>query len=262
MVNSFGDALGFFGSIGSALANSAGVQNNVDMQKNLMRYQALLNYKYSQKDLKTKWSANRTGLENAGYNPMLALAGVTSNSSWASPQSVSDNNAGATFGTGVANALQARNLAQQNNLIQSQVENNNADSELKRQQAVTETYDQLQKQVHADLEDTYRQLQDKDLSTYDEKFLLFRKKTLQEIETMNIQNQVGLTQATANMIQAQASRTNANANARDVESKAKQREYQNTGYGYDNYIKGLKTQDFSKSIIRSIYSYPGFHSPY
>ena len=61
------------GGIANTLFNQAGVSNSTALQKDLMKYQAKLNYNYSQKDLKNKWTANRQGLEKAGYNPMLAL---------------------------------------------------------------------------------------------------------------------------------------------------------------------------------------------
>lgn len=143
----FGDLIG--GAVGS-LFNQAGVSNSVALQKELMAEQARINYKYSQKDLKTKWSANRQGLENAGYNPMLALAGVNSNSNWASQASINDTGTGASYGQGVSNAIARQQAEQQGLLIDSEVFKNNADSILKEQQAITQMYEQNERANHAD----------------------------------------------------------------------------------------------------------------
>lgn len=215
------------GGIANGLFNQFGVANAVQAQKDLISYQARTNYNYSQKDLKTKWAANRKGLESAGYNPMLALAGVNSNSNWASQSSVGDTGTGSSFGTGIANAIQSRQVQQQGNLMQSQIDNYNADSVLKQNQAVTELYSQLEKINHADLMNAERQLTDKNVSWYDKQQAREDLRVANEIERTGNDFKVGMANAIANQINANSNSAlnRANATAVNIENQKAQNYY-------------------------------------
>ena len=76
-----GSAIGGIAGLGSnvisSIANASANKRSYHFQRNLLNLQAKLNYKYQQK--MSQWSSlnvpayARQGLENAGYNPILAF---------------------------------------------------------------------------------------------------------------------------------------------------------------------------------------------
>lgn len=115
--------------LGSALAANASGKA-FGRQLYAMQEQARLNYDYGQRSLRESPTAQREGLVNAGYNPMLAVQQATgsANSSFASPNSAPvDESAG-----NITAVTQARNdvqrLRNETETTESTVQANNATS--------------------------------------------------------------------------------------------------------------------------------------
>lgn len=220
MVEAFGNIVGnIVGGYFGQQANAHGLMLSEEAQKRLMKYQAKLNYKYSQKDLLSKYINGRRGLESAGYNPMLALSGINSNSNWASQASVSDIGAGTSFNSGVANALTQQQVEQQGALNESTIDNNNADSLLKEQQAFTEQNRQLLIDAQTQLTQSEKVLNDKNASWYDRREAMNLKRQAQEVKTMATQSELNV--ATAGKVRSEigVAKMNAISNALDVDNR-------------------------------------------
>lgn len=253
------------GAIGNVVGGLASNTLSAYEQEQMARLQASLNYKYWKKQQLNQPSLSREGLEKANYNPMLALSNIgagAGSSSWTSGSSYTAPDLSGVGNSTVNNALAVRQQTNQDKITESQVGLNNANSVLSQNRALTETYTQLEKMAHTDLMEADKILRDKQASYQDKQNAWYDKQVTAQLQRMQIQNKVDLMNAFSGQVQANSSMINAGSNVRDVESRIIQRKYQNAGFAYDNYIKGLKTKDFSNPINRSIYSYPGFHSPY
>lgn len=127
-LNGIGSAIGsFVGAIGA----NASSKKQYRYQSALQSQAAQLNYDYSIKSAKKMPSATRQGLENAGYNPMLAVQNATSgaNSSWTSAgQSTAPDYAGA-ISQGVANAQSFQRLKNETNVAESAEDMNYANAD-------------------------------------------------------------------------------------------------------------------------------------
>lgn len=169
------NALDLIGSIGSiagpalsTFSNAQGAQLSYDLQKQLMKDQAKINYNYYKKELKNRWLLTREGLTNANFNPMLAAIGnISGNSAWASPQSVSDLNFGSTTQSAVGNALDVRRVANETALNEATVDNTNADTVLKEQKSLSEEQNRIESRARIKLHDAERVLIDKRSSNFE-----------------------------------------------------------------------------------------------
>lgn len=100
------------------------------MQKDLMDYQARLNYKYGKKSALNQYTWQRQGLEKAGYNPLLALGGSVegvANTGWTAGQSAPDLDPL----TSALSVLQNKRETKKN---QAEIENINTDTQIKENQ--------------------------------------------------------------------------------------------------------------------------------
>lgn len=162
----------------SQQGNAASAAESVKKQKELMRLQAKLNYNYSQKDLKNKYIANREGLENAGYNPMLMYSqGVTSNPSWTGAQSAADSRSGSSFNEGVSNALSSAQAGENIDLTRAQTNKTNAE-------AITEQFKQMHLQIDSMKKDAERILTSQHSNNFDRAQAREDLKTLTDYEHM------------------------------------------------------------------------------
>lgn len=124
------------GSVASGLlgagSNVVGSFLSYKQQKKLIDKQAKTNYSYSIKSAKNLPSANRAGLENAGYNPMLAVQNATSgaNSSWASQSSANAPDIAGGISSGVANAQSFQRLKNETEATESLNDKNYAEADL------------------------------------------------------------------------------------------------------------------------------------
>lgn len=116
-IKDFASAFGSFGSavgssvIGAIAANSSAFKQ-FKYQSELQRQAAKLNYQYAQKTALNSPSWNRSGLESAGYNPMLAVQNATSgvNSSFTSPGNATAPDYIGGISSGIANAQSFQRL--------------------------------------------------------------------------------------------------------------------------------------------------------
>lgn len=213
-----GAGISALGSIGGALASNA---MSLGQQKDMADYQAAVNYKYAKKSALNMPNYNRKGLENANFNPMLAISSGLSNAnaSWSSGGSATTSDMSGAVNNALNTALSVRQQENQNKLADSQVSVNNADSVLKNNQAMTEMYTQLEKLNHADLMQAQKILTDKNVSWYDRQQAREDLRVANEIERTGNDFKVGMAQAIASQIGANASVIGANANAKDVSSR-------------------------------------------
>lgn len=108
-----GTAIGAIGgaAIGAFSANAQS-KKSYKYAKKLQAHAAKLNYQYSLKSAENLPTSTRTGLENAGYNPMLAVQNATSgaNSSWTSATKADVADMGSAMSAGIANAQSVQRL--------------------------------------------------------------------------------------------------------------------------------------------------------
>lgn len=212
-----GATIGALGNIVGGLASNALSSFQAEQ---LAAYQAALNYKYAKKSALNMPSYNRQGYEKAGYNPMLALGNIGSaNSGWTSATGLTTPDMSGIGSSAISNALSLKQQDNQNRITDSQVDNYNADSILKQNQALTELYTQLEKINHADLMQAQKLLTDKDVSWYDKKQAREDLRVANEIERTGNDFKVGMAQAIASQISANANMQASISNAKDVQSR-------------------------------------------
>lgn len=247
--------IGALGNIAGGLASNA---LSSQQMKDMAQYSAKLNYKYWKKQMLNQPTFYRTGLENANYNPMLALGGMQSgNSNWsqmANPTTPDLSNVGSSA---VSNALSVRQQKNNDDMTEAQVQNFNADTVLKTSQSLTQQYEQLEKLAHTDLMKADKVLRDKQATYQDKQNAWYDKRVNEEILHSQTDRKVMLENALSNRIQAYSSGTsarasliNANANAKDVESKVEQRLHQNELTDWESIIKGIKANDMKNPFGR------------
>lgn len=119
------DSSNVWAAIGAAAVNgmfaNAGYHKSYKFSNKLMQNQAKLNYDYSLQSAENMPFSIRAGLENANYNPMLAVQNSTSgaNSSFASPQSGPNVDYSSAISSGVANAQSFQRLKNETNQAES-----------------------------------------------------------------------------------------------------------------------------------------------
>lgn len=116
--------LGVLGSIGGAIiggaSNSRAARRQFEYQKKLQEQAAKLNYEYSLRSAENMPSSTRKGLENANYNPMLAVQnGTGSSSQFTSAGSAGSFDNQAAISSAISNATDLANLQNQTKLAES-----------------------------------------------------------------------------------------------------------------------------------------------
>lgn len=109
---------GMLGSIGGAAiggaSNSRAARRQFEYQKQLQAQAAQLNYDYSLKSAENMPSSTRKGLENANYNPMLAVQnGTGSSSQFTSAGSAGSFDNQAAISSAISNATDLANIRNQ-----------------------------------------------------------------------------------------------------------------------------------------------------
>lgn len=179
---------GLLGGVSSALSASV----NYKFAKKLMDQQ----YDLNQRALRENPSASREGFVNAGYNPLLALG--ASNTGF----SASSNGIGADFSTGISNGVSSALQASQNSAT---VKNLKADTNLKDQQAQTESAKRVQMDFQNAMTDVETHLRKKDLSTYDRRFYSNLYEQMQRAENYRANSAVSQMNAETNRMNAKTS---------------------------------------------------------
>lgn len=116
--------LGVLGSIGGAIiggaSNSRAARRQFEYQKRLQEQAARLNYEYSLRSAENMPSSTRKGLENANYNPMLAVQnGTGSSSQFTSAGSAGSFDNQAAISSAISNATDLANLRNQTMISES-----------------------------------------------------------------------------------------------------------------------------------------------
>lgn len=117
-------------AIGVVAANH-GAYKQYKYNKKLQAQAAKLNYDYGIKSLQNSPSAQRQGLESAGYNPMLAVQNSTTgaNAGWTSNSSVEAPDYPGAISAGIANAQSFKRLENETRTAESQIKTNEATAE-------------------------------------------------------------------------------------------------------------------------------------
>lgn len=182
------------GLFGSGASSAFGSAMNYAYSKALQNNQ----YKLNLKGLKESPAAQRTGLENAGYNPILAVnSSGMANATTGATAGLSDNG----FGSSFANAYKTFKL--EKDLNKAQISNLQADNlqkdanaTLAKEQAQTEQYKRDNLSFQNAMLDIEKHLKEKDLAWYDRKayadiYELMQRaenyRAMQSIESYNAQ---------------------------------------------------------------------------
>lgn len=130
------------GSVVNGFANAVTAYKQYKYQRDLQKLQAELNYKYWKKQYKYQnangYSQSRSGLERAGYNPMLAVTNGLSPQGASSSYSSLGQASQADLSGLVSNATDISRMQRENAQVDATIENLNADSSLKDEQKNTE----------------------------------------------------------------------------------------------------------------------------
>lgn len=115
-------------SLMSFAGNLLGSTLSFRRQKQLMEHQAALNYNYGHLTAENSPTWNRTGLEKAGYNPMLAVQNATSgvNSNFAAQSAANEPDFGSSLGNALSNATDVARLQNESKATESTVDMNKA----------------------------------------------------------------------------------------------------------------------------------------
>lgn len=186
-------------SLGSAgigvIGANASTKKQYKYQSKLQAQAAKLNYDYSLLSARNLHSATREGLENAGYNPMLAVQNGTSgaNSSFTSAgQSSAPDYLG-----GLSNAFEFQKLSNETKLADTQ-------SNLFNEQSKTEDSKRTNLEFQNAMLDVEKHLKDKDLDTYDRRFYSNLYEQMQRAENYRAQANVAGYNAESARISAEA----------------------------------------------------------
>lgn len=127
--------------VGNMIANAVSSARAFKRQKELMAYQADLNYKYNRYQTLNQYKWQRQGLSAADYNPLLALQGATgaSQQNWSGAPNVPvEDFTGFTsdFSNATGAILQHRQFEKQLENIASQTSLNNSNIKLNTEKAI------------------------------------------------------------------------------------------------------------------------------
>lgn len=118
----------FYGGLVGAGASMLSSAQQYQYQRKLQAQAAQLNYDYGQKSLLNSPTSTRQGLENAGYNPMLAVNNATAgaNSGWTSTGQANGTDYASGISQFVSNAQNAMRIKNETAQTESAVKTNEA----------------------------------------------------------------------------------------------------------------------------------------
>lgn len=193
MVDSFnGAAGGIISSLISAHSARSSSHRAYKYSRLLQEHQ----YELNRKALREQYQNSRYSLEQAGYNPLLAVGASAQGVSTGATQSPSENIDGSAV---VNSALSAAQVG-------AQIKNTNANSALASQQAETENAKRIQMQFQNAMTDVETKLKQKDLDTYDKRFYANLYEQMQRAENYRASSAIG-------QMNAETNRMNANVNS-------------------------------------------------
>lgn len=208
--------MGFFSSIINAGSNAFNAYHQFLNQKKLQKYA----YNLTQQGYRETPSAQRVGLENAGYNPILAVSNGVSFGGNFTPGSaaVATGNPADDIDGNIQNAYRLAKLEKPKNKaeidnIKAGTNSANASASLAQEQAKTEQYRQKEMESQTFLNNVNTELARKDLSWRDKEYLM-RIKT-------------GYLNAQANHIASESAQLNAHTAQADYRLRKGITDYEN-----------------------------------
>lgn len=172
-----------------------------------MAYQDTLNRNF----VKDYYRLNRFSLENAGYNPLLAVGGSGASTAMPSATMSSSDN-----GSGNVSALDVMQTKSNLELQGSQVDVNSSQSALAQEQAKTEQAKRVQMDFQNAMLDVEKHLKQKDLDNYDRRFYANIYEQMQRAENYKAQSAIGMMNAQTNARNAQTAYMNYLVNNRNA----------------------------------------------
>ena len=198
-------AWNFAGSLGSSLigafASNASSRKQYKYQSRLQAQAAKLNYDYGIKSLQNSPTAEREGLESAGYNPMLAVQNATSgaNSGWTTTGQAQN----VDYGQALSNAFDFKRL-------QNETKTAESTANLQNEQAMTEENKRRNFDFDSMMKDAQKHMTDKQTSWIDKEKNAQIYKDMQEAERAR---------AEASVVAYNADTARIIANAKETESQ-------------------------------------------
>lgn len=222
------------------------------------KYQKRLNqqaYNLTQRGYREQYGNMRQGLENAGYNPLLAVNGGMSGAAFSGGSASAPNMDFAGSMNAFTNAKQQRSQNEVNEAtvrqLDSQVGVNNAETNYKEGLLKSEIIKQAGYDLDNQIRDLERQKQQKELNIWDQKLLAELENIKRDTELKKAHSYQALMDAQSGRIQAGAAVTNAKAN--EFSSHAKTLS-QYSGKYLDKYIR--YAENYVKDPRHSTWSRP------
>ena len=190
MANAFASALGSLASIGlpsfafNQVSSAINSKRAWKYQQRAMRLQDELNRNFTH----DYYGINRSGLVDAGYNPLLALPNSSQGAVYNPSTFNSDSDNGSQAIQSAMSALQVKN---ETKLANSQVENQKANSALAYQQAETEKSKRVQMEFQNSMYDVQKHLAQKDLDWYERKAYTQLYNMFQQAENYKASSAIG-----------------------------------------------------------------------
>lgn len=179
------------------------------------KYQKKLNqhaYDLTQQGYRESYGNIRQGLVNAGYNPLLAVNGM-SGATFSGGSASAANMDGSGYANSYTNAKQQRSQQALNDAsiaqLESQVGVNNAEANYKEGLLQSELIKQTGYSVDNQIKELERQKSKKELSIYDERLLEELKNLRKDTALKEAKASQAYSDAVSNRIQAEAAETNA-----------------------------------------------------
>lgn len=202
---------------GPIFGAAAGMISGATSARKQYKYQSKLNqqaYDLTQRGYRESYGNMRIGLENAGYNPLLAVNGGMSGATFSGGSATGASYDGSGYANAFTNAKQQKSQEKLNDAtigqLESQIGVNNAEASYKEGLLQSEIIKQSGYDLDNAIKDLQRQKEQKELSIWD-------KKLLAELE--NIQNDTTLKRAYAYQAQMDALSNRINAHASTTNAK-------------------------------------------
>lgn len=211
--------MGLFDMFGSIFGSTAGQAINYGFSKALQENQ----YKLNLKGLRESPSAQRQGLESAGYNPILAVnSSGMANATASGTAGLSDNGVGANFAS-ISNARRLQKYEQSKLSADTQnaiagADAQNANASLAREQAITEQAKRDNLQFQNSMLDVQKHLAQKDLDWYDRKAYTQIYELMQRAENYRAMQSIASFNAQTDRQNAVTNAKNAGTNAYNAET--------------------------------------------
>ncbi|UPW41782.1 DNA pilot protein [Peromfec virus RodF7_10] len=187
-----GAAGGVVGSIISAASASHSAYKAYKYSKKLQQNQ----YDLNRQALREQYQNSRYSLEQAGYNPLLAVGSSAQGVSTGATQSPSENVDGVGVVNSALNAMQTK----------AQVENTKANTSLQNQQAETEKSKRVQMEFENARNEVETKLRQKDLDSYDERFYRSMQEMIARTDNLRVSSAVSQMDAETNRINAETNK--------------------------------------------------------